>query len=151
MHRRSGRCLFAARAGASGDDLPLREEAAMQAAVARVTPSVVSIDKVGGLEPVGQGALRHRAPTTGLIVISQIRPATSSSSALISPEAASILVELADGSRARGATLATDRNRILSSLAAQDFGLRRVCRCPKAYAKRQMRVGQIASTRAAAL
>src|SRR5437870_3660729 len=46
--------LLAAPAIASDAELAAREEAAMQAAVARVAPSVVSIETVGGLERVGQ-------------------------------------------------------------------------------------------------
>src|SRR5688572_14691186 len=49
------------------DDLAVVEERAMQAAVARVAPSVVRIETVGGIERLG-GVLFGAGPTTGVIV-----------------------------------------------------------------------------------
>src|SRR5215470_4530422 len=51
----------------AGGELEAREEQAMKEAVARVAPSVVRIETVGGLEKVGQ-ILISTGPTTGLIV-----------------------------------------------------------------------------------
>ncbi len=62
-------CAAAVRCrSAAADDLPQREERAMKAAVARVAPSVVRIETVGGLERVGQ-MLIGTGPTTGLVVV----------------------------------------------------------------------------------
>ena len=49
------------------DDLIELEERAMQAAVAKVAPSVVRIETFGGLERVGK-VLVGDGPTTGLVV-----------------------------------------------------------------------------------
>src|SRR5438045_9750481 len=56
---------FAVCAGAA--DLAALEEQAIKAAVARVAPSVVRIETVGGMEKIGQ-LLVGTGPTTGLIV-----------------------------------------------------------------------------------
>src|SRR4029077_18105479 len=86
--------LLAVPARASDDDLSSREEAAMRAAMSRVTPSVVSIETVGGLERVGQ-VLFGTGPTTGLVVTSDGYIISSAFNFAQKP--ASILVELADG------------------------------------------------------
>ncbi|HEV3006797.1 MAG TPA: trypsin-like peptidase domain-containing protein, partial [Pirellulales bacterium] len=127
--------LLAVAAPAS-DDLPSREEAAMQRAVARVTPSVVSIETVGGLERVGQ-VLFGNGPTTGLIVSSDGYIVSSAFNFAQKPT--SILVELADGSRAAAQLVATDRNRMLVLLKVPVAGDLPVTEC---VAEDEMRVGQ---------
>lgn len=92
------------------DDLVEREERALQAAVERVAPSVVSIDTVGGLERV-EGVLFGSGPTTGLIVSADGYIVSSAFNFAQKP--ASILVGLADGSRHPAQLIATDRNRML--------------------------------------
>ncbi|HEV3021792.1 MAG TPA: trypsin-like peptidase domain-containing protein, partial [Pirellulales bacterium] len=127
--------LLAVAAPAS-DDLPSREEAAMQRAVMRVTPSVVSIETVGGLERVGQ-VLFGNGPTTGLIVSSDGYIVSSAFNFAQKPT--SILVELADGSRAAAQLVATDRNRMLVLLKVPAAGDLPVTEC---VAEDEMRVGQ---------
>lgn len=97
-------------AAMADDDLPLREEQAIQAAAARVAPSIVSIETVGGLERVEQ-VLLGTGPTTGLIVSSDGYIITSSFSFAQKP--ASILVTLADGTRLPAQQVATDHSRLL--------------------------------------
>src|SRR5205814_8096551 len=53
----------------SQDDLALREESAIKAAVDRVAPSVVRIETFGGLATIGD-LLVGTGPTTGLVVSS---------------------------------------------------------------------------------
>ncbi|HUY36260.1 MAG TPA: PDZ domain-containing protein [Pirellulales bacterium] len=121
---------------ASDDDLASREESAMQAAVARVSPSVVSIETLGGLERVGQ-VLFGTGPTSGLIVSSDGYIVSSAFNFAQKP--ASILVELADGSRAAAEWVATDRNRMLVLLkipATVDLPV------PEGVSEDEMRVGQ---------
>src|SRR5687767_2279110 len=63
-------CCLTALSAASAvaqDDLSAKEEQAIQAAVARVAPSVVRIETLGGLETIG-GLLVGTGPTTGLVV-----------------------------------------------------------------------------------
>src|SRR5262249_39687 len=62
-------CLLFYTVARAEDDLPLREETAMKAAVERVAASVVRIETLGGLETVGQ-MLVGTGPTTGLVVSS---------------------------------------------------------------------------------
>ena len=123
-------------ARASDDDLPSREEASMRAAMARVTPSVVSIETVGGLERVGQ-VLFGTGPTTGVIVSSDGYIVSSAFNFAQKP--ASILVELADGSRAAAQLVATDRNRMLVLLKISVAGDLPV---PEGVSEDQMQVGQ---------
>ncbi len=61
-------CAFSAVLGRAADeDLSELEERAMRAAVARVAPSVVRIETIGGLERV-ESFLVGEGPTTGLVV-----------------------------------------------------------------------------------
>lgn len=92
------------------DDLALREQAAFNAAVAHVAPSVVSIDAIGGLEQA-QGVLLGSGPTTGLIVSADGYIISSAFNFAQRP--ASILVGLPDGTRTPAELVATDRNRML--------------------------------------
>lgn len=94
----------------AADDLSLREEAAMKAAVDHVAPSVVRIETVGGLERVGQ-VLFGAGPTTGLIVSADGYVVSSAFNFAQKPS--SILVSLADGSRSPARLVATDHSRML--------------------------------------
>ena len=94
-------------------DLPSLEEQAMQAAVARVAPSVVRIETVGGLDRVGQ-VLVGTGPTTGLIVSSDGYVVSSAFNFAQRP--ASILVILPDGSPAPAKLVATDHSRMITLL-----------------------------------
>ena len=87
-----------------------REERAIKAALARVAPSVVRIETVGGLERVGQ-MLVGTGPTTGLVVSADGYIISSAFNFVQKPD--SILVTLADGSRHAARLVATDHSRML--------------------------------------
>lgn len=97
-------------------DLQLAEEQAIQAAVERVAPSVVSIETVGGLERLGQ-VLLGTGPTTGLIVSSDGYIVSSAFNFVSKP--ASVLVSLPDGTRLPARLVATDHNRMLVLLKVE--------------------------------
>ena len=94
----------------TGDELETREQKAFQAAVAKVAPSVVRIETVGGLERV-QGVLFGTGPTTALVVDGQGYVVSSAFNFLNRP--ASILVRLPDGARKPAELIATDHSRML--------------------------------------
>ena len=117
------------------DDLALREEEAIQAAAARVAPSIVSIETVGGLQRVEQ-VLLGTGPTTGLIVSPDGYVITSSFNFAQKP--ASILVTLTDGTRLPAQLVATDHSRLLVLLKI-DAG--RSLPTPAAVEESEIRVG----------
>ena len=80
----------------AADSLQAREEQAIKAAVARVAPSVVRIETVGGFERIGQ-LMVGAAPTTGLIVSGDGYIVSSAFNFVQKPD--SILVTLDGGSR----------------------------------------------------
>jgi serine protease Do len=92
------------------DDLPAKEEQAIQAAVARVAPSVVRIEMLGGLETIG-GLLVGTGPTTGLVVSSDGYIISSAFNFAQKP--AQILVYVDDGSPLPAELVCTDHNRRL--------------------------------------
>jgi serine protease Do len=92
------------------DDLDLLEQRAFQAAVARVAPSVVRIETVGGGQPIGNLELGS-APTTGLIVGADGHIVSSALSFLDKPD--SILVQLPGGARKAARIVATDYSRLM--------------------------------------
>lgn len=92
------------------DDLDSREQRAIQAAVERVTPSVVSIETIGGLDRVGQ-VLLPTGPTTGLIVAPDGYIVSSAFNFVQKPS--STIVTLPDGTRLPARLVATDRSRML--------------------------------------
>jgi serine protease Do len=94
----------------AADDLQAQEQAAFDAAVARVAPSVVQIETVGGLEKV-EGAFWGAGPTTGLIVDPNGYILSSIFNFVHQP--ASILVRLPDASRRPARRVATDHARML--------------------------------------
>ena len=108
----------------------------MQAAVARVAPSVVRIETVGGLERVGE-MLVGTGPTTGLVVSPRGHVISSAFNFVQKP--ASILVTLADGSRHAAKLVATDRSRMLVLLKVEVEGELPV---PEFVPRAEMRVGQ---------
>lgn len=101
---------WASSAGAAEDDLSSRESEAIRAAVARVAPSVVSIETVGGLERAGR-VLFGTGPTTGLVVSEDGYIISSAFNFAQKP--ASILVGLPDGTRTPARMVATDHSRML--------------------------------------
>ncbi|MCE5267816.1 MAG: PDZ domain-containing protein [Planctomycetaceae bacterium] len=102
-------CLAAARQAAA-DDTAAEEQAAFAAAVARVAPSVVQIETVGGKEQV-EGVLLGTGPTTGLIVDSDGYIISSAFNFIGKP--ASIVVRLPGGTRKAARLVATDHARML--------------------------------------
>jgi serine protease Do len=98
------------------DPLAVREEAALQAAVERIAPSVVRIETIGGLEKVGR-VLFGTGPTTGLVATSDGYIVSSAFNFAQKP--ASILVTLADGSRLAAKLVATDHSRMLVLLKVE--------------------------------
>jgi len=118
--------LTAAASASAQDDLQVREESAMKQAVARVAPSVVRIETVGGLELVGK-VLIGTGPTTGLIVSED--GFIISSAFNFAQKPSSILVGLPDGTRTPAKLVATDHQRMLvllkvnvdEKLAVPDF------------------------------
>ena len=95
---------------AAADDLDMKEQAALNAAVDRVTPAVVRIETVGGVDHVGR-MLVGSGPTTGLTIDPEGYIITSAFGLVNKP--ASILVRLADGVRKPAKLVATDHSRML--------------------------------------
>ncbi len=96
---------------ASGeDDLIELEERALQAAVAKVAPSVVRIETFGGLERVGNFVVGD-GPTTGLVVSEDGYVISSAFNFVQKPD--SILVTVGSGRRAAAEIVARDQSRML--------------------------------------
>jgi serine protease Do len=124
------------------DDLAIREEAAMKAAVERVAPSVVRIETLGGLETIGD-LLVGTGPTTGLIVSSDGYIISSAFNFVNKP--AQILVDLADGTRLPAEVVAHDKSRMLVLLKVPTDKLadaQRQLPIPQPAPVAQMQVGQ---------
>jgi len=102
--------LLSVAMGQQPPSLREREEHAMKAAVARVAPSVVRIETVGGLERVGE-LLVGTGPTTGLIVSSDGLIVSSAFNFVQKPD--SILVTLSQGTRHAARLVARDHSRLL--------------------------------------
>lgn len=98
------------------DDLDRQEEMAIQAAVDRVTPAVVAIETIGGLDRVGQ-VLLGTGPTTGLIISSDGFIVSSAFNFVQKPS--STIVTLPDATRLPARLVATDRSRMLVLLKVE--------------------------------
>jgi serine protease Do len=94
----------------AAQDVAELEEQAVRAAVARVEPSVVRIDTVGGLEQLDD-VLLSEGPTTGLIVSPDGLIVSSTFNFLRQPS--SILVTLPKGQRVPARIVARDHSRKL--------------------------------------
>src|SRR5688572_21608508 len=90
------------------EDISLREERAIQSAVAAVAPSVVRIETLGGLETVG-GVLVGTGPTTGLVISPDGYIISSAFNFVQKPT--QTLVYLNDGKRLAATIVSTDFNR----------------------------------------
>jgi len=121
---------------AAAAELEILEQQAFQAAVRRVTPSVVRIETIGGLEEVG-GVLFGTGPTTGLVATPDGYVVSSAFNFLHQP--ASILVQLADGTRKAARLVATDRNRMIVLLKIDTD---RPLPVPEPAPEKELRVGQ---------
>ncbi|MGD9723409.1 MAG: PDZ domain-containing protein [Pirellulales bacterium] len=122
----------------AADNLRAGEEQAMKAAIARVAPSVVRIETVGGLDRIGQ-MLVGTGPTTGLIVAEEGYIVSSAFNFVQKPD--SILVTLADGSRRAAKVVATDQSRLLVLLKI-DAEAETKLPVPEPAPKNEIRVGQ---------
>jgi serine protease Do len=133
--------LYFRSSGRADDDIAIREESAMKAAVDRVAPSVVRIETLGGLETVGE-VLVGTGPTTGLIVSSDGYIVSSAFNFVNKP--AQILVDLADGTRLPARIAANDTSRMIVLLKVSVDGLdvKRQFPAPIAAPVKEMQVGQ---------
>src|SRR5262245_59978979 len=109
VHSLAGFAILVASIVFAQDDTDF-EEQAINAAVARVAPSVVRIETLGGREKV-EDLLVSEGPTTGL-ALGDGGYVVSSSFNFV-PEPASILVTTPDGKRAAAKIVARDRARML--------------------------------------
>lgn len=121
---------------AAQDDLAALEEQAVKAAVARIAPSVLRIETIGGLERVDR-MLVGTGATTGLAVSADGYVISSAFNFIQKP--AAILVTLPSGKRASAEIIARDRSRMLVLLkVVTDEPLV----VPEAVPRDQMAVGQ---------
>ncbi|MBI84794.1 MAG: hypothetical protein CMJ81_16500 [Planctomycetaceae bacterium] len=130
--------LMAVNTSVSATDLKLHqlEEEALQAAVARVAPSVVQIAAFGGQQRVGRH-LVGTSPTTGLVVSEDGLIVSSEFNFIQNPS--SILVTTASGQRIAARILARDHSKNLVLLQAEANHSWTV---PQAVPVSQMSVGQ---------
>ena len=112
------------------------EEQAIRDAVAAVSPSVVQIETVGGLERVGK-LLVGTGPTTGLVVSADGYIISSAFNFVQKPT--SILVTLPSGKRAAAQIVARDHSRMLVLLKVNSTEKLSV---PIAVPRDQVQVGQ---------
>lgn len=128
--------LLAPSAPAAQDDLVALEEQAVKAAVAKIAPSVLRIETVGGLERV-ERVLVGTGATTGLAVSPDGYIISSAFNFIQQPS--SILVTLPSGKRATAQIVARDRSRMLVLLkVASDEPLA----VPDFVPREEMTVGQ---------
>ncbi len=120
----------------AGEDLDLLEQQAIQAAVARVAPSVLRVETVGGLQRVGK-VLFGTGPTTALVVSADGYLVSSSFNFANQPS--SILVTLPDGSRKAAQLVATDHNRKIALLKVD---IDKPLAVPQTSPRDQLRIGQ---------
>ncbi|MFP6766064.1 MAG: trypsin-like peptidase domain-containing protein, partial [Planctomycetaceae bacterium] len=116
-------------------DLELAEEQAFKQAAALVSPSIVRIDTVGGLDVVGR-IQTGTAPTTGVILTADGYIISSAFNFISKP--ASVLVTLPTGKRFPAKVIATDRLRMVTLLKVEATGLP----VPKTVDKNLIEVGQ---------
>jgi serine protease Do len=128
--------LFATSTSRAAEDLQALEERALLAAVERVSPSVVSIETVGGIERLGSVML-NTGPTTGLVISADGYIISSAYGFVQKPT--SILIGFSDGTRAPAKLVATDRSCMLALLKT-DVDER--LKVPKLSPEKDWRVGQ---------
>jgi serine protease Do len=130
---------FSTVASAADDDVSLREEDAVKAAVERVAPAVVKIETFGGLERVG-GLLVGTGPTTGLAVSPDGYIVSSAFNFAQKP--AQILVHLGDGTRLPAKLVATDHSRMVVLLKVTLPPGKPPLAVPVAVPRGEMAIGQ---------
>ncbi len=123
---------------ASAQDVEELTEQATKAAVARVAPSVVQIETVGGLERVGR-VLVGTGPTTGLVVSEDGYVLSSAFNFIQRPS--SILVTLPSGKRGSAEIVARDNSRMLVLLKVN---VDEKLVVPEAVSRGELLVGQMA-------
>ncbi|HTI51302.1 MAG TPA: hypothetical protein VL475_10135, partial [Planctomycetaceae bacterium] len=112
-------CFFFCSSGSAQTkpvDLEAQEEQAFRQAAGQVTPSLVRIETVGGLERVGQ-VLTGTGPTTGVVVSPDGYIISSAFNFASKP--ASILVTLFDGRRLPAVQVALDKVKMLTLLKVE--------------------------------
>jgi len=114
------------------------EEEAIKAAVARVAPSVVKIETIGGMEHVG-ALLIGTGPTTGVAVSTDGYIVSSAFNFVQKP--AQTLIQLDDKTRLPATIVATDHSRMLVLLKVK-MPPGRYLTVPAAAPKAEMAVGQ---------
>ncbi|NOX53619.1 MAG: PDZ domain-containing protein [Planctomycetes bacterium] len=127
----------ASTAAATQDDsvLAQQEQEAFQQAAALVSPSVVRIETVGGLDRLGR-FLTASGPTTGVIVSEDGYIITSSFNFVSKPS--SVIVVLPDERRLPAQIVASDQARMLTLLKVEATGLTPAQPVPK----KSIQVGQ---------
>ncbi|MGC3969086.1 MAG: PDZ domain-containing protein [Pirellulales bacterium] len=125
----------ARRLAQASEDLPLREESAFRSVVAAVSPAVVSIETIGGLDTVGE-MLVGTGPSSGLIVTSDGYIVSSTVNFAHRPS--SIIVGLAGNRRLPAKLVAHDEVRKLVLLKVDAVGLP----IPTPSPQRDINVGQ---------
>lgn len=120
----------------SQEELHEQEARAIRDAVGRVSPSVVRIETVGGLERVGK-VLVNLGPTTGLVVDEDGYVISSAFNFIQQPS--SILVTLPSGTRAAAKIVTRDHSRMLVLLKVNTTEKLTV---PIAVPEGEMTVGQ---------
>ena len=111
------------------------EEQAFKQAAALVSPSIVQIQTIGGLDRVGR-VLTGTGPTTGLAVSKDGYIISSAFNFIGKP--ASVLVNLPDGRRFPAKVVATDRSKMLTLIKIETSDLLPA----QAATKKSFRVGQ---------
>jgi serine protease Do len=129
-------CLAVSALEGRAEDVRVLEERAIKAALARVAPSVVRIETVGGLERLGQ-VLVGTGPTTGLAVSADGHIVSSAFNFAQKPD--SILVTLPGGERRPARLVATDHSRMLVLLKVD---VESPLAVPEFVPAAEMRVGQ---------
>jgi len=125
-----------AKPASAQQELSQLEQQALQVAAARVAPSVVKIETVGGLERIGR-MLVGTGPTTGLIVSDDGFIISSAFNFAARPT--SILVSLPDGTRTPARLVATDHQRMLVLLKVN---VEEKLPVPEAVPENEIQVGQ---------
>ena len=129
-------CALLSSAATAENELAIDEQRAMQAAVKHVSPSIVQIRTVGGMDRVGSTHITQ-GPTTGLIVSTEGYIVSSAFNFVQQPS--SILVRMASGKQVPAELVARDKNRMLVLLKVK---VEESLPVPEATPYDEIRVGQ---------
>ncbi len=114
------------------------EEPSLRQVVADISPWLVRIDTIGGLEKVG-GEFANEGTSTGLLLDKDGFVLSSAFNFLHDPT--SILLRFADGSKKVARKVATDRNRMLTLLKVDGFDSTFLSKPYSIVTKEEIRVG----------